>query len=197
MRQLIVIILLSAVAGSCSSPEPERILTQDQLNRYLGKGTFMTSTSQQLLGSNLMMAIREKGTAGALDFCNVEAQALTDSMSVEVAAMVKRVTDQPRNPVNMANEEETEYINEIKKVIRDGEKLYPAIRQDGQKVIAYYPIIANALCMQCHGDPETDITPETLTMIKQLYPDDKATGYATGDLRGIWVVEMDTTIHRL
>ncbi len=45
--------------------------------------------------------------------------------------------------------------------------------------------------MQCHGDPETDILPETYTKIKELYPEDKAIGYIENELRGIWVVEME------
>jgi hypothetical protein len=46
------------------------------------------------------------------------------------------------------------------------------------------------MCLQCHGDPANDISPETLNKIQTLYPDDAATGYKTNELRGIWVVEM-------
>lgn len=35
------------------------------------------------------------------------------------------------------------------------------------------------------------IEPKTYKKIKALYPSDKATGYATNELRGMWVVEMN------
>ena len=46
----------------------------------------------------------------------------------------------------------------------------------------------NPPCLQCHGTPNQDIAPETLAAIQKLYPDDKATGFKLGDLRGLWRV---------
>jgi len=36
-------------------------------------------------------------------------------------------------------------------------------------------------CLKCHGE---QLDPAVQARIKELYPDDKATGYKTGDLRG-------------
>jgi hypothetical protein len=47
------------------------------------------------------------------------------------------------------------------------------------------------MCLQCHGIPNNQILPTTLSKIKELYPTDKATGYGENELRGIWVIEMD------
>jgi len=44
--------------------------------------------------------------------------------------------------------------------------------------------------LQCHGEPGKDIQAENLTLLHQVYPDDKATGYKLGDLRGIWRVRF-------
>jgi hypothetical protein len=49
-------------------------------------------------------------------------------------------------------------------------------------------VISNPLCLQCHGAPDAEIAPATLAAIRKLYPDDKATGYRSGDLRGLWSV---------
>ena len=51
--------------------------------------------------------------------------------------------------------------------------------------------MTNIMCLQCHGKPDKDILPNTLTKIGSLYPEDKAIGYGVDELRGIWVVEMD------
>jgi hypothetical protein len=47
------------------------------------------------------------------------------------------------------------------------------------------------MCLQCHGKPGTDISEATTAKLRQLYPNDKATGYGINELRGIWVVEMN------
>jgi hypothetical protein len=43
-------------------------------------------------------------------------------------------------------------------------------------------------CLQCHGQPGTDINEATMAQIKNLYPEDHATGYKLGDVRGLWKV---------
>lgn len=60
----------------------------------------------------------------------------------------------------------------------------------------YAPILLAApVCLQCHGRPEKDIAPATMAAIKKLYPEDKATGFQLGDLRGLWRVTFPAPIH--
>jgi hypothetical protein len=66
----------------------------------------------------------------------------------------------------------------------------PQLKNIDGRQTAYYPILTNKMCLQCHGDLEKDITKNTLNKINQLYPKDKATGYKENEIRGIWVVEM-------
>ncbi|MCF8224770.1 MAG: DUF3365 domain-containing protein [Bacteroidales bacterium] len=42
-------------------------------------------------------------------------------------------------------------------------------------------MIGSGACLLCHGDPETRITRETMSMIRKLYPNDLAAGYAMND----------------
>ncbi len=51
--------------------------------------------------------------------------------------------------------------------------------------------MTNQMCMQCHGETNTEVLTNTLSKINTLYPDDKAMGYKVGELRGIWVVELN------
>jgi len=55
--------------------------------------------------------------------------------------------------------------------------------------VAYYPILTQELCLQCHGT-NTQIQEATATRLNNLYPKDLAKGYAENQVRGIWVVEM-------
>lgn len=158
---------------------------------YQEKGLKFAMATKAVLGKNLLGAIQTKGTEGALTFCNVQAYPLTDSMSENLKAYIKRVSDKNRNPDNVANEKELAYIHSAKQMLLDGKEIIPQVSEIDNKMVGYYPILTNKMCLQCHGKLNEDLKPETLAKIKTLYPDDQAIGYGENELRGIWVVEMD------
>lgn len=160
----------------------------DTLN-YMEQGLQYALATKAILGKNLLTAINEKGTAEALSFCNSKAIHLTDSMSQAQGVYIKRVSDQERNPSNKANEQELAYINASKASIKLGEQASPLVVDSANKVLGYYPIMTNAMCLQCHGMKNKDIKEATLAKLEALYPEDKATGYGSDELRGIWVIE--------
>ena len=49
------------------------------------------------------------------------------------------------------------------------------------------PIVMQPLCLVCHGEI---LQPEIAARIAELYPDDRATGFKEGDLRGAFWVEF-------
>lgn len=143
------------------------------------------------LGKNLIKALKENGPVGALAFCNANALALTDSISLMKNAIINRVSDKPRNPKNAANEEESGYIYYFKKLVEAGKEPKPIVKTENGAVNVYYPITTNAMCLQCHGKPNQQITSETLEIVKNLYPLDKAVGYDVNEVRGIWAINFD------
>ncbi|MBL0308568.1 MAG: DUF3365 domain-containing protein [Bacteroidetes bacterium] len=112
-------------------------------------------------------------------------------MSLVLEAKIKRVSDQPRNTANAANEAELSYIKKWKEAKMIGEEQPPTVTEIDGKMVGYYPIITNQMCLQCHGKPNVEINTATLRRIKQLYPTDQAIGYAENEIRGIFVVEMN------
>lgn len=155
------------------------------------KGMAYAKATQKALGMNLIKAIGENGTLGAIEFCSTKALPLTDSMSVMNNAIIKRVTDKPRNPKNAANREELGYITYYKKLIASGKEPKPIVKREQGEVDFYFPITTNAMCLQCHGKPNEQVTPETFAMLKSLYPSDQALGYGADEVRGVWVVNFD------
>lgn len=164
---------------------------EDQSMNYEELGREYAMGTKAVLGKNLMGAIKAKGTPHAVDFCNTRALPLTDSMAKHYNVSIKRVSDKPRNPSNVANEAEIAFINVLHKRIANGEELGSKVSEIDGKMVGYYPIETNAMCLQCHGTPEKDIEKLTQNKIKEKYPKDKATGYGVNEIRGIWVVEMD------
>jgi len=44
--------------------------------------------------------------------------------------------------------------------------------------------------LQCHGQIGKDIHDDVYKVIKEKYPQDKATGFKVGELRGIWDIKF-------
>lgn len=149
-------------------------------------GKEIALSTKAALGQNLMKAINRYGTAGAVDFCNTQALPIKDSMAQLKGYSIKRVSDQPRNPLNAANEAQLAYINETKQILANGGKPKPYFDEIGKT--GYYPIVTNNFCLQCHG---SEIDKETLKTINTKYPNDKAQGYKSNELRGIWVISQN------
>lgn len=149
-------------------------------------------STKKVLGQNLMGTIQKKGTLEALAFCNIQAIPLTDSMSTNYHAVIKRVSDKNRNPDNKANLEELKYINLYKAQVALNQNPKPSIIEQGDKVQFYYPITTNSMCLQCHGTSR-DISTEVRKKIVALYPNDLATGYNENQVRGIWSIKFDNT----
>lgn len=158
---------------------------------YAERGLKYALSTKSVLGKNLMGTIQKKGTLEALAFCNEKAYPLTDSMSVVHNASIKRVSDKPRNQNNQANDKELTYINSFKNDIKNKKEPKPIVDLIDNKVHVYYPITTNTMCLQCHGKPNQDIKKPTLNKLASLYPKDKALGYDSNEVRGIWSISFD------
>ncbi len=158
---------------------------------YNALGMKYALATKAQLGKNLITAIEKKGTVGAVQFCNLRAIKLTDSMATVQGVNIKRVSDKPRNPDNQADSQELEYIAAFKNTVEKGNKVSPIIDEIDDKVHYYSPITTNTMCLQCHGVPNENVTPETLRTLKALYPNDQALGYSENQVRGLWSIVFD------
>lgn len=138
-----------------------------------------------------MGTIQKKGILEALTFCNEKAHPLTDSMALVHNAIIKRVSDKPRNQKNLANTEEFGYIKTFKQVVENNEEPSPIVKELNDKVHVYYPITTSTMCLQCHGKPNEAIEKSTLIGLSSLYPNDKAIDYNVNEVRGIWSITFD------
>lgn len=199
---LLIVINVMPVFNSCTGNQVSNerntdtkkqldTIPQSEIN-YLESGKQFAIQTKSSLANYLITAISEKGTEGAVEFCNTKAIPITDSMSLVLDAKIKRVSDKPRNPENAADNNELDYINKWKAAKLNGEEQPPIVTEMNGKMVGYYPIITNQMCMQCHGKPNEDISMATLKKIKKLYPNDQAVGYGENEIRGIFVIEMNT-----
>ncbi len=165
------------------------VLDDSIRNMLLERGRELAGITQLKLKQELRKAIKQGGILNAISFCNKRAMEITDSISLAEKVYIKRLAKKYRNPVNDMSEDESKIykayiINHLSK------KWSPAMitwNKKGQPVY-YNPIVVDALCLKCHGAPGTDIKPEVAEKIAELYPDDKATNFRAGDLRGMWSI---------
>jgi len=187
--KIAVLMVLGLLIISCNSkPKEEKITAKVNMEDTLRKYALQT---KGVLGKNLMNAINKQGTEKAIEFCSTKSIVITDSMGVALNATIKRVSDKPRNPHNLANEDEIAFINKLKEKISKSEKLTSKITESNGKTIGYFPIETNAMCLQCHGSKNSDIKSKVLKKIVQLYPKDQANGYKENQIRGIFVVTQN------
>ncbi len=154
------------------------------------KGMEYAMATQAVLGKTLQGKIKSEGTVAAIGFCNLRALPITDSLSREKGAAISRITDRPRNPLNRASDEEMKFISRFRGELAAGEAPEALVVRQDDRTNFYYPILTNNLCLQCHGRPEKEITPEVLSVLRERYPGDRATGYAANEFRGLWKVSF-------
>ncbi len=198
MKKIIIGILLIwawTFSNGCSSKQNgEKEPTNDAVKVAESPaevGRIISSAAQQRLGKQLVSAIEKGGYAHAVSYCRVKAKPITDSVAREYDATVRRVSDKTRNPRNAANDREMEYIAYYRNALKNEGDWSGKLVDNSDSYTYYAPIITNPLCLNCHGDPEKDIARETITRISNDYPQDRAVGYASGELRGLWKVEWN------
>ena len=148
------------------------------------------------LGGKLQAAMKDGGPVNALAVCQVEAPAIAKRISEEEKITIRRVSAKPRNPtLGVPNDWQTQAMKQFEDALARGDKpadieFVEAVKAGGgsrMELRFAKPIVMQPQCTACHGTPE-QISPEVQAKLKELYPNDKATGYKPGELRGAIVV---------
>ena len=123
-----------------------------------------------------------------IEFCSGRALALTDSVSGSLGEgiSIKRVSEKARNPANAPDASELEALRHFAAALGEtGELPEDWVQRTPAGELRYYrPLTMQPICLACHGDPAT-MNPLVLDALGEAYPEDLATGYETGDLRGL------------
>ena len=181
---LIVIVSLFSCNNSGQKIDPEKY------SAYQQKGVEITTLAQATLLGNVGKAIQKGGPEYAVEFCNLKASSIIDSLNQIHHCVISRVTDKNRNPENKISGQQEKIIWEVFMNNSVNDTVLPG----RDKNMVYYKSIniAMAACLKCHGNIDNDITPATLEKLQKLYPNDMATGYQINDFRGLWKVEFQT-----
>lgn len=137
---------------------------------------------QQRMGK----AMSSGGPADAVRVCADEAQGLTALIQGRTGVHVGRSSLRLRNPANAGPTWVQEWLKQNgNRPAADTTPLETVVdTPEGARARVAIPIAVQAPCLTCHGSSE-QIAPEVRELLSTRYPDDAATGYAAGDLRGV------------
>jgi hypothetical protein len=177
-----------AMAGSLVSCGDESQLSAEAEQIVREEGSAATRALMETLQTNLVAAMQEGGPVHAVEFCTGQALTLTDSVARDLGEGItlKRVSNRHRNPVNAPDAEEVKALRHFEAVLEESGSLPKdwVQRTPGGDLRYYRPLVIAPPCLTCHGDP-AGMDPAVVSAIQQKYPDDHATGYEVGDLRGL------------
>lgn len=147
------------------------------------------------LGQKLKASMSSDGPIAAVSVCKEVAPAIAKKLSADNHAQVTRVGTRVRNPqMGVANAWQKEALAEFESRMTQGEKAadleYWKVVDagNGKRELHYAKAIAvQPMCVTCHGTAQ-DIPAALAEKIRIEYPDDQATGYSVGKLRGAVVV---------
>lgn len=185
MRNLLIVLVFMGMV-SCDNS-----LTEKERQEYTNKGNEISQATFKALSEKLTEQMKLGGPAQAIPFCNIEAMPLTQKISEQYNVTIKRTSDKLRNQKNKPSLRELEIIDNYHKLISNKQEITPIVELDNNNNKHYYaPIILKGNCLACHGKVDEFVSVKTDSIIKSLYPKDKAVGYSEGDLRGIWSIEF-------
>ncbi len=151
-------------------------------------GNDISNKAQSALLANVGMAMQKGGPEYAVEFCNLQASAIVDSLNREYNCTISRISERNRNPKAALS---SALERKLWSVFQEGTHRDTLVR-DNNKLVFYKPIkIAMPACLKCHGSTNSGINMATHQKLQELYPDDLATGYALNDFRGLWKIEFE------
>lgn len=169
------------------------IRPKSDFNHELMEAKKISNELMETVRGLLMREIQKGGFSSAVRVCSELAQEVTSRFSKQTEHYLRRVSLRYRNPNNIPDEYETKKLLEFERFLREkrlSEEYVEIVEEKGVPYLRYLkPLTVGALCITCHG-PKENIPPEVQAILKERYPEDRATGFLVGDLRGAISVKI-------
>jgi hypothetical protein len=176
MTRVLVFLLVVTAVTACKRSK----IDEDE---YKEAGAAAVQTFKKSLKGALLAGL-EEGPVSAISVCQMKAPELADAAS-KSGVQVGRTSRKLRNPANAPKPWMEPLLDRYH---QDPESREPAVVVVDKETVGYVePIYVEPVCVTCHGK---NLAPELQAKLDELYPEDEATGYAAGDLRGMFWVEL-------
>lgn len=188
MRSLALILAL-VMTGAVSAEEEKAAQQTFEKDAQAAIKELATS-----LKSSLLAAMGDGGPAEAVSVCNLIAPSLAAEISKKYGLEIGRTSLKVRNPANEADAWETDVLQRFETRLAGGEAIQKLTFKEkvetasGNQWRMMKAIPTDKVCLSCHG---SKIAEPVQARIDTHYPDDMATGFKLGEIRGAFTVKRD------
>jgi len=190
---IFILIGMALFTGIAALSESPQAVQDPQIEQALTEARQVSVELAEKVRSLLFQEIEKGGFVSAVRVCSEMAQQITLQFNARTGHTVRRVSLRYRNSKNIPDEyekgklEEFNFLNQKKQLSND---YVEVVNEQGQKYLRYMrPLITLSVCMTCHG-PKENIPSEVKVILAEKYPDDHATGFLVGDVRGAISVKI-------
>jgi hypothetical protein len=142
---------------------------------------------QDSLLRQLQDRLARGGPAGAFEACHVNAADVARRLARYEGIAAGFTSDRLRNPTNKPRPWAGRLVAEnAGRRVRDVDGFAVDL---GDRIGVLRPMLEHETCASCHG-PAEQVSPAVRRLIAERYPTDRAVGFAEGEIRGWFWVEM-------
>ena len=164
---------------------------ESKLDGFIKRSRDLVIDFQGSLKGELQAAIKDGGPSNAISVCSVRAPQIASDLSDPDGWSVGRTSHRTRNPDNAPDDWEAKVLEEFRQRAMAGEGLErmekaELMKSDEGHLYRYMKAIpVGKVCLTCHG---SNVAPALKAQIKAYYPEDQATGFELGELRGAFTI---------
>lgn len=187
MKRYLFIPALAVLFVQGCNPNDQGSQTEE-VEKVKEVGQLVSGALLQGLGGQLKAALQAGGPESAMQACQQVAALTTKAIgdNYDSVSSLRRTTLKPRNPGNAPDEIDRIVLGKLESM----EELPSEHIEWSEETARYYkPLVIQEVCLKCHGEP-AGFSPELQEKLVVLYPDDQATGYGLGELRGVIRVDV-------
>lgn len=170
--------------SACGPPTYARGDVPAALEPAVVKAEAAMDVLQQRLSARLGEAMASGGPIAAITVCRDEAKPIASTVAREHGIELGRTSHRLRNATNVA----PSWAAPILDRAAVAPPTASVVVDLGERVGVVRPLFTEARCLVCHG-PAEQLAPELRDALAHAYPDDRATGFTAGELRGLMWAE--------
>lgn len=162
---------------------PSFVPAADTSDPAAQRGAALLQPFKARLKSALQQGMAE-GPGAAINACRVQAPQIAAGLSQDGVRM-GRSSHKLRNPANQGPAWVEPLLKRYSTAPTTAGPVVAAL--PAGRVGYVEPIYVQPQCLACHGE---SLAPSVAAQLRALYPEDRATGFAAGDFRGVFWVEF-------
>jgi hypothetical protein len=182
-RKVVIALVSALVLVAGPQPLVAEVTAPGDSKRTLERGAQTLKPFKEQLQKALQVGL-EEGPDAAIEVCKLRAPRIAAESS-SPSVRVGRTSHRVRNPANAPNR----WLKPMLAwYLANPDRRGPEVVALDLGGVGYVePIFVQSKCLLCHGE---ELSAPVQARLDELYPDDQATGFRVGDLRGLFWVEF-------